>query len=68
MISKTLSSSVKKCERILAPLLITLLFALPVHAVGRTSISMWVYPIGDFSDPDTVNGFIQAFERTRRFL
>jgi len=63
MILKTLSPKVKKLARILTPLLITLLFALPVHAVDRTSISMWVYPIGDFSDPDTVNGFIQAFEK-----
>jgi len=63
MILKTLSPKVKKCVRILAPLLLILFFVFPVHAAGRTSISMWVYPIGDFSDPDTVNGIIQTFEK-----
>ena len=52
-----------KCVRILALLLMILLFMLPVHAADRTSISMWVYPIGDFSDPETVDGFIRAFEK-----
>ena len=68
MILKTLSPKFRKCMRILAPLLmipllILPLFVLPVCAADRTSISMWVYPIGDFGSPDTVSGFIQAFEK-----
>ena len=52
--------------------LASLLFILPVTPAmagessqsgqsGKTAITMWVYPIGDFSDPDTVDGFIAAF-------
>ncbi|MEA5050605.1 MAG: extracellular solute-binding protein [Oscillospiraceae bacterium] len=66
MILRTLSPKLRKCARILAPLLTVLLLvlpALPARAAGRISISMWVYPIGDFSDPDTVNGFVRAFEK-----
>ena len=30
---------------------------------SQTDISLWVYPIGDFGDPDTVQGFIAAFNQ-----
>ena len=38
-------------------------YSAETNQASPTHISLWVYPIGEFSDPDTVKSFIAAFNR-----
>lgn len=37
--------------------------ALGTETNGQTSITLWVYPIGEFGNPDTVQSFIDSFNQ-----